>query len=160
MRPSSWQAVPWSVSNSFLSCPSFKAKHWQYDGLFHHGISQWSYNTCISEQERMELQEILHQSSAWAVIDKHLPEWVRPSCPLRAGSSAKLPYPPLSRYGAWLSPSPFPCEHQLGLFSRLLVQFHSEKPLWSGAKVHRQILPQDANSCKVPLFSHPSQALI
>jgi len=46
-RPSSWQAVPWSVSISFLSRPSFKAKHQQYDGLFHHGISQWCYNTRI-----------------------------------------------------------------------------------------------------------------
>lgn len=158
MRPSNWQAVPWSIGNSLLSCPIFKAKHWQCDGLLHHGISQWCYNTHISEPEHMELQEILHQISAWAVIDKHLPERVRPSCPPRAGSSGKLPYLPLSCYEPWLSPSPLPCKHQL--FSRLLIQFHSEKPLRSGAKVHMQILHQAANSCKVPLFSHPSQALI
>lgn len=60
-RPSSWQAVPWSVSNSFLSCPSFKANHWQYDGLFHHGISQWCYNIPVSEWECIELQGIQHQ---------------------------------------------------------------------------------------------------
>lgn len=47
VRPSSWLAAPWSISNSFLSCPSSKAKRWQCNGLFHPGVSQWCYNTHI-----------------------------------------------------------------------------------------------------------------
>lgn len=85
--------------------------------VFHNDV----ITPAFSERGRMELQETLHQSSAWAVIDKYLPEWIRLSCPLRAESSGKLPYPPLSCYGAWLSPPPFSCEQQLRFFSRLLV---------------------------------------
>lgn len=65
----------------------------------------------------------------------------------------------LFRYGAWLIASPFPCEHQLRLFARLLVQFHSEKPLQSGAKGHMLILPQAANNRKASLTPFSSTHL-
>lgn len=96
----------------------------------------------------MELPEILHQSSAWGVFDKRRPKWGRPSCPLRASSGKPL-YRPQSRYGTWLTSPPFPCKQQLRFFSAPCpVSFW--KATAKGAKVHMQILPQAADSRKVP----------
>lgn len=159
VRPPSWQAVPWSVSNSFLSSPSHKAKHWQYDRIFHHGISQWCYSTWISEWEYIELQEILHRSSTWAVIDKYLPTWARPSCPLRRGSSGKLSHLPCLFVGPGLVSLPSPVHTSSNSFLSSCSSSFPKSHCNLVPKFTHRYCPKLLTAVKF-LFSHPSQVLI
>lgn len=106
----------------------------------------------LSEQKCIKLQEILHQSLVPAVIDK--PKWVRPCCPLRAGSSGQPPCPSQpSYYRDFLNPLPTP-----GSFLSSLSSFTLNSP---GNLVPKIMCRYCSRLLKaVPAFSHPPQVLI